>query len=231
MVTPYDWQEGMTHRAEFVESRLKAGVPVMAVSIPDGILVATYKKQAHKVYEIYDRLVYSAVGIQSDVEAARVAAIEFSHQEGYRRSVDDVTVARVANHISQPIKQSFGDFSRSPLVLRCFFGEVGATIEDDRYYLINYDGDYTVRKRAAFIAGTHDSFLAMLKAVNGVDFEKINLVDARAQLREAVLKGMDPDGSKAASSSLPELNFECAILERNTERSSRFKRLNGDEDI
>ena len=67
MFTPYDWQEGIGNRASYIESRLAQGAPVLAKSLPDGILLFTYRRQAKKIYEVYDRIVYSGVGQQSDI--------------------------------------------------------------------------------------------------------------------------------------------------------------------
>lgn len=225
MITPYDWQEGMGHRAEFVEARLKAGAPVIAVSIPDGILLATYRGQASKLHEIYDRIAYSAIGMQSDVEAIRVAAVEFCHQEGFRRSEDDVTLQRLATRMSEPVKRAFGDFRSAPIVVRSLFAEVGSTLEEDLYYMLDFDGDYAVRRGMSILAGSKEAFDAMREAIQDVDFTKILRVDAEAQLREALIKGMDPEGDQAVKGEMPELFFESAILRRDHQTTRKFLRL------
>lgn len=53
----------------------------------------TVKRTQRKVFEIYDELMYSAIGAQADVEAVRLAAIDFAHQEGFARSPDDVSIS------------------------------------------------------------------------------------------------------------------------------------------
>lgn len=229
MLTPYDWQEGIGHRAQYVESRLKAGVPVVAASVADGIVVATFRAQASKIFEIYDRLVYSAIGLQSDVEAIRVAAVEFAHQEGYRRSEDDVTIQRMVTHLSSPLKSAFASFNGAPVVVRSLFAEVGETVEDDRFYVLDYDGDYRICRSMGAVAGTDAAYEAIEKAVAGVDFATAVTTDAVAQLREAVLKGMDPGGELAAGSELPELSFEAVLMRRDKSRERRFSVLAGDD--
>lgn len=227
MVTPYDWQENIGHRARYVESRLAGGIPVAVASIPDGILMATFRYQSSKIFEIYDRIAFSAIGTQSDIEAIRVAGVEFCHQEGYRRSEDDVTVQRVATHLSQPIKRAFGDIQSSPMVVRSMFVEVGDGVEHDCFFAIDYDGDYSVFREKFFLTGSEESAKAMIEAVEGVDFGKAKLADALAQLREAVVKGMDPDGSKAKAGELPELTFEAALMRRDPKWTRKFVRLEG----
>jgi len=71
MFTPYDWQEGIGNRAQYIEGKLAQGVPVLAISLSEGILIFTYRRQSRKICEIYDRLVFAAIGQQSDVEARR----------------------------------------------------------------------------------------------------------------------------------------------------------------
>ncbi|ARU41844.1 hypothetical protein CCB80_12125 [Armatimonadetes bacterium Uphvl-Ar1] len=230
MVTPYDWQENIGHRARYVESRLEGGIPVAVASIPDGILMATFRYQSSKIFEVYDRIAYSAIGIQSDIEAVRVAAVEFCHQEGYRRSEDDVTIQRVATHLSQPIKRAFGDMQSSPMVVRSLFAELGDSIEHDKVFMIDYDGDYRVWRDKFFLAGSDEAVKAMVDAVAGVDFAVAKQEDALAQLREAVVKGMDPDGSKAKAGELPELIFEAAIMRRDPKWTRKFARISGSID-
>lgn len=225
MLTPYDWQEGIGHRAQYVEGRLASGIPVAAASIPDGIVLATFRAQSGKLFEVYDRIAYSAIGLQSDVEALRVAAVEFSHQEGFRRSEEDVTVPRVVTHLSEPLKRAFGDFRMSPVVVRGLFGEVNELPDKDKFYLLDYDGDYHLRRNLAFLAGTREAMLAMVEAVEGVNFAEAKQEDALAQLREAVVKGLDPTGERAVAGEIPEFTFEAALLSRSNGRARRFKLL------
>src|SRR5438045_4506764 len=129
--TPYDWQESMGNRASYIEAKLSQGSPAMAVSLTSGILVFTYRRQARKIYEIYDRLIFAAIGQQSDIEAMRTAAVEFTHQEGYNRSEQDVTIQRVASALSVPLKKAFADFSIVPVVARSLFAEVHPAVDED----------------------------------------------------------------------------------------------------
>lgn len=228
-MTPYDWQEGIGHRAQYVEGRLKSGIPVAAVSVTDGILVASYRYTSGKIFEVYDRLVYSAIGLQSDVEALRVAAVEYCHQEGYRRSEEDVTIQRVVTTLSDPLKKAFGDFRMSPMVVRTLFAEVGENMDKDRYYVLDYDGDFRPSRGRALLAGSDAAVEAMAEALKGVDFSTVGVTDALAQLREAVLKGMDPDGESAASGELPELTFEAVLMRRDDKHTRKFEVLEGQE--
>lgn len=226
MLTPFDWQEGVGHRAQYVEGRLKAGVPVAAVSIPDGVLIATFRQQSRKVFELYDRIAFSAMGVQGDIEAVRIAAIDFCHSEGFRRSEEDVTVRRLVSAISDPVKQSFANFRAAPMVVKALFTELGETQDADSFYVLDYDGDFARQRGKAWLAGSSEGFDVMKEALADVD-PGGNQADACAALREAVLKGMDPDGSKAAEGELPELSFEAVLLDRASPRERKFRFVTG----
>jgi proteasome alpha subunit len=139
MLTPYDWQEGIGHRMSFIEGRLIAGSSILAMSIPDGVIVFSYRRHTQKIFEIYDQLVFSAIGQQSDVEALRIAALDFAHQEGFSRSERDVTIRRVVSALSAPIKRAFADFSSAPFVIRALFSEVCRTPEEDTFAILDYE--------------------------------------------------------------------------------------------
>ena len=72
MYSPYDFNQSIAHRAEYVEERLKSGMPVIALSYDKGVLLWTLKRTQRKVFEIYDQIMYSAIGNQADVEAVRL---------------------------------------------------------------------------------------------------------------------------------------------------------------
>ncbi len=219
-MTPFDWQEGIGHRAQYVESRLAAGVPVVAFSHAEGILIGTYRSQARKVYEIYDRLAYAGIGLQSDIEAVRVAAVDFAHQEGYQRSQDDVTVQRVISVLSAPIKRAFSDFQMSPLVVRCLFAEVEDTKDKDRYYTIDYDGDYAVCRNCSVIAGTEEAKEKLDKMLDRKAMAKATPEKAAQMIDTAIHQLL-----KESDYPMDELRFEAAIQSRAPGLHRRFRLL------
>lgn len=219
MLTPYDWQEGIGHRAGFVEAKLVQAAPILAVSLDAGILMLTRRRQGCKLFEIYDRLAFGAIGLQSDVEAVRMGALEFASREGFARSEQDVTIQRVVNAISAPLKRAFGDFSASPVVLRAFFGELGETAAKDRFFTVDYDGDYVETARAVAIAGSEqltDRLTAeLLKIPTGTDLQS-----ARSQL-ESIWAGIEDDSAEMWAN----LNTETALMDRSPFREERFRNL------
>lgn len=220
MITPYDWQEGIGNRAQYIEGKLKQGSPVLAVSLEAGILIYTRRRQSRKIFEVYDRLAFSAIGQQSDVEALRSAAVEFAHQEGYNRSEQDVTIQRVVTALSGPVKKAFGDFSASPLVARSLFVEVNETPRDDLFYVLDYDGDYSRLQGAAAVGGTHelgDRALGFLQEV----VAGTEPIEAAKRLAEIWSSALNPDDDEPTK----DLVAEALLLERSNAREDRFRLL------
>ncbi|HWD38434.1 MAG TPA: hypothetical protein VG944_06270 [Fimbriimonas sp.] len=227
MFTPYDWQEGIGNRAQYIEGKLAAGSSVLAVSLPEGILLYTWRRQARKIYEVYDRLIFAGIGQQSDVEAMRMAALEFASREGYNRSDEDVTIQRVATAMSAPLKRAFGDFSTAPLVARSLFAEVGASVEDDLYYVLDYDGDYAMSRRRAAVGGTLEVGTDLEAQLDS--FSETSVEAAVEALRSVWLKGVDPEGHKPESEVFEGLKAEAVLLERSDAHENRFRLLTPEE--
>jgi proteasome alpha subunit len=228
MFTPYDWQEGIGNRAQYIEGKLAQGAPALAVSLDEGILIFTYRRQGRKIYEIFDRLVFAGLGQQSDIEALRVAALEFASREGYSRSEEDVTIQRVATAMSSPLKKAFADFSASPIVARGLFGEVGASPEEDLYYALDYDGDYTMHRQAAAIAGTLEAAKEIRAKLMLLD-PKADAVATVESLKQIYIQALDPDGSGQTEELLEGLSPEATLLERANTRENRFRLLTPEE--
>lgn len=227
MLTPYDWQEGMGHRAGYVESKLGQGSPVLAVSIEAGILMLTYRRHARKIYEIYDQLMFGAIGQQSDVEALRVAAIDFAHQEGFNRSEQDVTIQRVVTALSGSLKRAFGDFNTAPFVARALFAECCDTPAEDSYYILDYDGDFTQRRLFAYCAASEESAVKLKTALSSIKTKVLTPEAASEALKKAWVDAAQSEGdAKPTDGVYP----EAVLLERGQTHENRFQRLTADEE-
>jgi 20S proteasome alpha/beta subunit len=108
-------------------------------------------------------------------------------------------------------------------VFKGLFAEVGEKLGDDAIYVLDYDGDFGLRRDVAWISGTQPGYESLKEDLSDVTWSTTNLDDACAILRKAVLKAMDPDGSRSAEGELPELSFEAALLDRNPSRERRFR--------
>lgn len=229
-MTPYDWQEGMGHRAQFVESRLATGVPVIAVSLDAGVLAVTYRRQSRKIYEIYDRLMFAGLGLQSDVEATRVAAIDFSHQEGFQRSEQDVTIQRVVAAISEPVKRAFADFGSPPVVAKSLFMQVGEAPELDRYYEIDYHGDFCTNRGACFLSGNPAGADIIKTGLDELSLAGLSTEEAVNILDDLLVRSLNPDGQMTREEASEGLTLEAGIMERSLDSQRVFTLLHGDWD-
>lgn len=230
MFTPYDWQESIGNRSQYVESRLATGTPVIAISLEAGILGFTVRRQAHKLFEIYERLMYGAIGQQSDVEAVRVAAIDFAHQEGFQRSEQDVTIQRVVGALSQPLKRAFGDFASAPFVLRALFAEVAEACEQDKLYILEYDGDFSVRKNYAYLAGTDEGAAALRDGLSSLKVKSLSPEGAMEALKPVWAAAVSGENAKTFDQLTESLFLEVALLERSPAGERRFKLLTPEPD-
>src|SRR5579862_2360779 len=244
--SPYEWNESIRQRNEFIEERLKEGSPVVALTYDNGILVLTLRGSQRKVFEVYDKLVFSAIGNQSDIESIRTGAINIAHREGFNRSPDDVSIQRIVGFaISPSIKKVYADPFTAPVVIRAVFAELGKTPDEDQYITVSYDGEFRKYPRMAVIAGTSHAEERMVKHLESETESTVpNLEQAlRASLyawgvgRKHTDPAYDPDedsdstnDEKDVSSLIADLlkddwQVEAAILERNTKRENRFRAL------
>lgn len=253
MFTPYDWNESVTQRAEYIERRLETGSPVVGLAFDNGLLLLTIRGTQRKVFEIYDRMMYSAVGNPSDVESVRLASIDFCHQEGYQRSPDDVSAQRLIGFSLGPaLKKVFGEPMSAPYVIRAIFAELGHTPAHDSFYLLNYDGDFTSHMGGLAIAGGRENEERMNERLKEIDTENIGLPRAIQTALEVWALGKQSRTSQIATDeeedevvadnalsqetveqtlrdALKKGQVEAGILQRNTNRESRFRLLRESE--
>lgn len=243
MLTPYDFQENLQQRAQYIRNRLQSGSPVIGLSYDLGVLLLSVRRQTRKVYEIYDRLMLSAIGNPSDVETVRLASIDFAHQEGFVRSPDDVTVQRVVGFALSPaLKKAFGDPLTAPFVFRGLFAELHTSPEQDLFYILNYDGDFAPAHRFAVVAGTS---YAEEQAVRYLKERLENIPTLETAIscaltawgiarRIATQEETDEVSESTALETLretldSEAHVEVGVLERQTLRENRFRLLRPEE--
>lgn len=247
MYSPFDFNQSIAHRQEYVEERLKAGSPVVGISYDRGVLLWTVKRTQRKLFEIYDQMMYGAIGNQADVEAVRLAAIDFAHQEGFSRSPDDVSIQRLVGFaISPPLKRAFGDPMSSPNVLRAIFAEIGTTPAQDAFFVLNYDGEFSTHNKFAIAAGStaaEDAMFEELEKSEGVpDLTRaLELAasawrvasrtrhDERDEDDDAPVQSTSNEQADPLEEALKEGSIEAAILERDTARESKFRLLTVEE--
>ena len=142
---PYRWLEAINNRREYIREQLKGGTPVFACARPEGILlvgIGTGQGQS-KVFEIYDRHAFAALGHPVDIEKLRQAAIEAAHLEGFNRSARDVTLRRLISFaLSSTLKGSFEQIYAPPLMVESIFAELGPAPDKDVLVRVHFDGNH-----------------------------------------------------------------------------------------
>ncbi len=249
--SPYDWNESIQQRNEFIEDRLKDGSPVVALTYDGGLLMLSVRQTQRKVYEIYDKLMFSAIGSHSDVEQLRVAAIDVAHTEGFQRSPDDVSVQRMVGfRISPAIKKVYSDPFAQPIVFKGIFAELGKSVDRDQLVTLSYDGEFSTSPLFAVVAGTayaEDRMREHLKdetqagalsldaALNAALLAwGVGMKHLQAEDREDADYSTDGEGQKDIAAFITEhlgkeWHAEAGVLERNTTRESRFRLLSDSE--
>jgi proteasome alpha subunit len=237
--SPYDWNQAIRHRSEYIEERLRDGSPVAGISFPGGILLLTVRRSQRKIFEIYDRLMFAGIGNQSDLETFRIAAIDFAHREGFSRSPDDVTAQRLVGlGLSPAIKRQFGDPFAAPFVLRAIYAELADRREEDLLFTLNYDGEYTSSARFAAVAGTRAAEERITELLQR-EGERVETTEQAVRLaleawglgrRHARRsaddeEGDEPDLAATLRDEIGRGTVEAALLERFTGRESRFRLL------
>lgn len=249
--TPYDWQQTLSQKIDYVEDRLSQGSPVVGISCKEGILLLTTRRTQGKIFEIYDRLAFAGLGNPSDLESIRHTTVDFCHAEGFQRSPEDVTIQRVVGFaISPAMKRSFAEPFRTPLIMRGLFAQVGRKPSEDLYYTLNYDGEFAPNPDYAAIAGTGYAIDLMERSIEG-DKSKKSKSKSILTLDRAIEKALtawatgvwalrgqagavDKEQTKLASEAelkkvLREVNdeseFEAALLDRAPNRDRRLSYL------
>ncbi|MCA1659330.1 MAG: hypothetical protein LC642_02130 [Verrucomicrobiaceae bacterium] len=157
---PYRWVEAIANRAEYIETQLAAGSPIVALGYRDGILFLTLGRTRQKLFEIYDRIAMGAIGHPGDIERLRMAAIELASTEGFTRSAADVSLRRLAHYSLSPVlKTAFEQVYGAPYLARLLFAEIGAKQENDLFLRLDYDG--AIATNSATFAQTRQDFGAL----------------------------------------------------------------------
>src|SRR6266404_5523133 len=174
---PYRWLEAIGNRREYIRDQLKGATPVFALSRPEGILLLGIGQGQSKVFEIYDRHGFGALGHPVDIEKIRQTAIEAAHMEGFNRSAKDVTLRRLISFaLSTTLKNSFEQIFSPPFIVESIFAELGETPAQDVLVRVHYDGNH------------HYETAGILVAANDPKKE----VEASAWLGRALQEGDSP---------------------------------------
>lgn len=250
---PYRWVEAVANRREYIEEQLHQGSPVVLVNYADGLVLLTASRQTQKVFEIYDRIAFGALGHPADIERMRLVAIDLAHIEGFNRAVNDVSLRRLVNYgMSPALKGAFEQVYSAPYIVKVLLAEIGDDAEHDFIVKLDYDGsfvrsDIEVKEPFHALAGSTATETQMLNYLVEHDGNPRRSLDDALKLalktwgigmeitehggkeEDSQMQHTEVDVEKALKEFLKTRHVEAAVLDRSRPNASKFRKLDDRE--
>ena len=210
----------MRDRAEFARKNISRGRNVVVLSCADGVLLVAENVSSalHKVYELYDRIGFAAVGKYNEFENLRTAGVRMADLRGYSYDRRDVNAASLAKAYAQTLGAIFSEQTKPFEVEICVAG-VGAGPQEDELYRLTFDGSINDEPGYLAMGGDADQLKEVL--ADGHDFEA-PLADAFA----LALRALSSSGGNGTPRELTKEVLEVAVLER-ARPGRAFRRIEG----
>jgi len=234
---PYRWMEAVSTRHNYVQEKLKMGQPVMAVPYNEGLLIFGFAPQPGKIFEVYDRIALGGVGHPADVERLRMNLLDMAHLEGFNRSAQDVTSARLLQFgIAPALKQNFEEIQRAPYIIRMLLVELDRE-GDPNFFRMNYDGHWETFKNGTAIAGEEKVMDWLQKEIQKQPFATYSLEQALQQACKLWDESRKLDSDDETKKNIPETlqeafdqwYLEGAVLTKNSARKAIYRPLSKNE--
>lgn len=159
---PYRWLEAIANRREYVVEQLKSGSPVLAASLPDGVLLLGVGSGQSKVFELFDRHGLAGLGHPADIEKIRQAAIDAAHMEAFTRAPEDVSLRRLVGFgLSPQLKTNFEQIFSAPFLVELLLAELGTEPAQDFFVRLHFDGSFQMQSGGAILAASQAETEAM----------------------------------------------------------------------
>jgi proteasome alpha subunit len=213
-------EQQMKDRADFARKNIARGRGVVVLQYDNGIvLVAENRSRAlHKISEIYDRIVFAAVGRYNEFENLRIAGLRSADLRGYSYDRRDVSARGLANLYAQVLGGIFSSVGEKPYEVELFVAEVGESVESDQVYRLTYDGSVADEHGYAVMGGSAEQIAAYLQQHYQPG---PSLSGALALAIDAL--GHDGDGPRTLDAN----QLEVAVLDRTRSQKRKFRRLVG----
>jgi proteasome alpha subunit len=234
---PYRWMEAVSTRHNYVQEKLKMGQPVMAVPYNEGLLIFGFAPQPGKIFEVYDRIALGSVGHPADVERLRMNLLDMAHLEGFNRSAQDVTSARLLQFgIAPALKQNFEEIQRAPYIIRMLLVELNKEGKPN-FFRMNYDGHWETFKNGTAIAGEEKVMDWLQKEIQKQPFATYSLDQALQQACKLWDESRKLESDDEAKKDIPETlqeafdqwYLEGAVLTEKSMRKAIYRPISKDE--
>lgn len=205
-------------RAEFARKGISRGRPIAVLRLEAGILLVGENSSSslRKISEVYDRIAFAGVGRFNEFETLRVAGIRYADLKGYSYSRADVTGKGLANAYSQTLGQVFSHEVK-PYEVDIVVAELGATVNDDNIYRIQFDGTLRDADTMTVLGSDEEAILDHLEGN----------VDASTPLPDAVAAACSAIEA-GTGDAVADDGWETGFLDRSAERRT-FRRLTVEE--
>ncbi len=176
---PYRWIEAISDRRDYIEDQLRGGSPVVGISFDEGMLLLTVGRGQRKIFEVHDRIAFSAIGRATDIEQLRLLVTDTASVQGFQNSVDDVTLHRMTHFVLGPtITQAFDAIFGAAYIIKILLVELGTLGRENQFISMNYDGNVRASPRAEVVGGTAAIEVAMQDYLSAADSQNPSLASA-----------------------------------------------------
>lgn len=235
---PYRWLEAVSNRRDYVREQLKGGSPVLAASLPDGILLLGVGSGQSKVFELFDRHALAGLGHPADLEKIRQAAIDAAHMEAFTRAPEDVSLRRLVSFgLSVQLKSGFEQIFSAPFLIELILAELGDVPERDLFFRLHYDGSFQLQHGGAIVCASQSETEASAQKWLGENvkssFNRKEVVDLLLQTWWVLTQGKNfadglPGEAERQSgwrSETKDRTIEIGWLARSSPRLARYETL------
>ncbi len=148
-------------RADFSRRGVSRGLPVIAASGTDGIVIIALNSSTSlmKIGEVHDRIAFAGAGKFHEYEALRLAAVRWADSRAYQYSRRDVSASSLANALAHAIGEAFVSAPK-PLEVQLLLPEVGECAKDDRLFSLSFDGSLSDHGTFAAIGGVPEGLVS-----------------------------------------------------------------------
>ena len=160
----------MRDRSEYARKNISRGRNVVVLSCADGVLFVAENVSAslHKVYELYDRIGFAAIGKYNEFENLRTAGVRMADLRGYAYDRSDVTAASLAKAYAQTLGTIFTEQTK-PFEVELCVAQVGSRPQEDELYQLTFDGVINPQPGYFVMGGQADQLVDLIKEGHSAD--------------------------------------------------------------
>lgn len=244
---PYRWIEAIQDRRDYIEDQLRLGSPVVGLGYNEGMVLLTIGIGQRKIFEVHDRIALSAIGHPADIERLRMLVTDTASVQGFQNSTEDVNLHRLTNFVlAHTFKQAFESIVGEAYIIKMLLAELGTEPAQNRFTLINYDGNVRTDTAASVIGGTEAIEAAMQNYLANASDQTDRDLSTALQLaletwavgRDLSLRQEDTDEDaeldteqmhEIIDTALDEGEIEAGVLETTQSSASKFRLLDPEE--